>query len=56
MEENVRRGKSGWAGLSRWARSLRPDPGRSIGVLGGQTLIQEGSDEDETPRLKWKQD
>lgn len=56
MERDVRLGKSAWGGLSRWARSLRPDPSRSIGVIGGHQLIQEGSDEDETPHLQWKQD
>ena len=56
MERNVQLGKSNWGGLTRWARSLRPDPSDSIGVIGGHRLIQPGSDEDEERDLKWKQD
>lgn len=48
-------GKSAWGGLTRWAQSLRPDPSKSIGVLGGHTLANEGADK-ENIELQWKQD
>jgi len=56
MEEDVRLGKSGWGGLTRWAKSLRPDPSESIGTILGHRLIQPDSDEGEERELKWKQD
>ena len=43
MERDVRLGKSVRGALSRWARSLRPDPSNSIGVIGGHTLIDDES-------------
>ncbi len=55
MERDVRLGKSVWGGLSRFARSLRPDPSDSIGVLGGHTLIDEDA-VDRKKELQWKQD
>jgi hypothetical protein len=56
MAKDVRLGKSAWGGLSDWARSLRPDPSSSIGVIGGHELIQDSSDEGPKRVLKWKQD
>lgn len=56
MERDVRLGKSAWGGLSRFARSLRPDPSDSIGVIGGHEIIDDQSDEGKRKELQWKQD